>query len=86
MSWDNFLEFLRKTLVKIILPIKNKREKWLSNFRFSILFRISLGYIRLLVVYGIVLMAGIFTIYMLAEKEDYNDMAQDIIASIGEAE
>lgn len=86
MSWDNFLEFIRKTLVKIILPIRRKREKWLSNLRLSIMFRISLGYLRLLLSYGIILMLGVFLIYMYAEKEDFSDMAEDIIASVKETE
>jgi len=79
--WDNFLESLRKVLVKIILPIRNKREKLLSNFRLSILFRVSMGYLKLLLTHGVLLMFGIFILYMYTEKKDFSVMADDIISS-----
>ena len=82
MSWDNVLETIRKILIKVILPIRKKREEFLSKFRFSIMFRISMGYLRLLVTHGLLLMAGIFLIYMYTEKENYEVMADDILASI----
>lgn len=84
MNWDNFLETVRKILVKIILPIRKKREEILSKFRFSIMFRISMGYLKLLVTHGLLLIAGIFLIYMHTEKEKYEVMADSIIASIKE--
>lgn len=86
MSWDKLLEAIQKLLVKIILPIQRKRLKFMSNLRLSILFRISLGYLKLLLTHGIILMIGIFLIYMYAEKEDFSDMADDIITSIKEEE
>lgn len=84
MSWDNFLETIRRILVKIILPIRKKREEFLSNFRLSIMFRISMGYLKLLITHGLLLMFGIFLIFMYAEKENFSDMANDIITSFKE--
>lgn len=84
MNWDNFLETVRRISVKILLPIRKKREEFLSNFRLSIVFRISLAYLKLLITHGILLMAGIFLIYMYSEKEKFEVMADDIIASIKE--
>ena len=86
MSWDKFLEAFRKISIKIILPIREKRLKWKSNFRLSILFRISMGYLKLLLTHGVLIMLGVFLIYMYAEKEDFGDMADDIISSISEAD
>ncbi|TAH69472.1 MAG: HAMP domain-containing histidine kinase [Anaerolineaceae bacterium] len=86
MSWDNFLEFIRRMAIKIILPIRTKRVELMSNLRLSIMFRISLGYLKLLLTHGIILIFGIFLIYMYAEKEDFSDMATDIITSISESE
>ena len=86
MSWDRFLEFIRKISVKIILPIQKKRIKLMSNLRLSIMLRISMGYLKLLLTHGLVLMIGILLIYMYAEKEDFSDMGEDIITSISEAE
>ena len=85
MSWDNFLESIRKTLVKVILPIRSKREKFLSNFRLSIILQISMGYRKLLLTYGVLLAAGLFLIFMYTEKENYRQMSNDIVASIQEA-
>lgn len=84
MSWDKFLEAIRKILIKVILPIRNKRLEWMSNLRLSILLRISMGYLKLLLTHGIIIMLGIFIIYMYAEKDDFSDMADDIIYSICE--
>lgn len=86
MSWDNFLESVRKLLVRVILPIRKKRVEFMSNFRLSIMFRVSLGYLKLLLTHGILFGIGIFLIYMYTEKEDYSVMADDIIASFREAE
>lgn len=86
MSWDNFLEWIRKALVKIILPIREKRVEFLGNFRLSIMFRISLGYLKLLLTHGLLLGIGIFLIYMYTEKENFSHMAYDIVASIKEAD
>lgn len=85
MSWDKFLEAFRKISIKIILPIREKRLRWKSNFRLSILLRISMGYLKLLLTHGVLIMFGIFLIYMYAETEDFNDMADDIITSISES-
>jgi signal transduction histidine kinase len=85
MSWDNFLESIRKTLVKVILPIRKKREKFLSKFRLSIILQISMGYKKLLLTYGALLAAGLFLIYMYTEKDNYSQMSDDIVISIQEA-
>ena len=84
MSWDKFLEAIRKLSIKIILPIRERRLEWLGNLRLSILFRISMGYLKLLLTHGILIIFGIFLIYMYAEKEDFGDMADDIVFSISE--
>lgn len=84
--WDKFLESLRKVLIKVILPIREKREVFLSNLRLSIMFRISMGYLKLLLTHGVLLMIGIFFLYMYTEKNDFSQMADHIIASIEETD
>lgn len=84
--WDKFLGFLRKVLIKVILPIRKKREGFLSHLRLSIMFRISMEYLKLLLTHGILLMIGILVLYMHSEKKDFGKMADDIIASMEEAE
>ncbi|MDF2538824.1 MAG: hypothetical protein K0S76_1845 [Herbinix sp.] len=71
---------------RIILPIRRKKEEWLSNFRLSIAFRISLAYLRLLLTYGILFMAGLALLYMYNQKTEFDRMADNIIASIVDKE
>jgi len=49
---NNNREKLRLLLAKIILPFRKKREEFLGNFRFSIAFRISFQYLKLLLIGG----------------------------------
>lgn len=78
------LEGLRSILRKIVLPIRKRKEEFLSNFRFSMVFRISMAYLRLLLTHGILFMFGFFLIYIYTEKADYDRMADGIIATIKE--
>jgi len=81
---NKFLEVIRNILRKTILPIRKKREDWLSNFRLSMAFRISLAYLKLLMTHGLLFMIGFFLLYMYSEKVNYDHMAGDIISSIME--
>ena len=83
--YDRFLEALRKLLINIILPFRKRREAFLSNFRLSIAFRISMSYLRMLLTHGILFMAIFMAIYMYSEKEEMEEMADHIIISMKEA-
>lgn len=78
------LEILRKILRRIILPIRRKKEDWLSNFRLSIVFRISLAYMKLLLTHGVLLMAGFFLIYMFTVKVNFDHMSDTVINTFRE--
>lgn len=78
----NFKEKFRQLLIKIVLPIRRKREKWLGNFRFSIAFRISLHYLKLLVINGAVFVAVFTLLYYGAEWRSYSNKAQHITEMI----
>lgn len=75
------LETVRQILRKIILPLRKKKEEWLGNFRFSILFRISLQYVKLLVISGAIFMVGFSTLYYVSEWRGCEQKAEDIIES-----
>ncbi|MDF2472561.1 MAG: hypothetical protein K0R21_343 [Anaerocolumna sp.] len=70
------LEDIRQILRKIILPLRRKKEEWLGNFRFSILFRISLHYMKLLVISGIAFMAVFSVLYYVSEWRECNHRAE----------
>lgn len=78
------LEALRSILRRIVLPIRKRREEWLSNFRFSMVFRISIAYLRLMLTHGILFMFGFFLIYIYTEKTDFDRMAEEIISVVKE--
>jgi two-component system, OmpR family, sensor histidine kinase ArlS len=78
------LEAIRDILRKIILPIRKKREEWLSNFRLSIAFRISMAYLKLLLTHGLLFMIAFFLLYMYSEKTEYDKMAEEIISTVKE--
>lgn len=73
---------VRDILCRIVLPIRRKKEEWLSNFRLSITFRISLAYLKLLLTHGILFMAGFSLIFILTEKAEFSRMSDDILESI----
>jgi two-component system sensor histidine kinase ArlS len=79
---QKLLEIVRKILRRIILPIRKKKEKWLSNFRLSMAFRISMAYLRLMLTHGLLFMIGFFLIFMFSEKTGFDQMAGDFIGLV----
>ena len=73
------MEAIRTFLRRTVLPLRRKREEWLSNFRLSMAFRISLAYLKLLLTHGIIFMFGFFLIFMYTEKDQYERMSEEMI-------
>lgn len=76
------MEFLRRVLRKIILPIRRKKEELLGKFRFSIAFRISLHYLKLLLINYIIFIGVFSLLYYAAELRSSKDKAQEIIGHL----
>lgn len=81
---NKLLELIRSILRKIVLPIRKKREEWLSNFRLSMAFKISMAYLKLMLTHGLLFMLGFFLIYMYSEKAEFDRMAGNITSVIRE--
>ena len=79
---EKLINYIRTILRRIILPIRKRKEDFLHNFRLSMAFRISLAYLKLMLTHGVLFMAGFFLLYMYSEKENFDQMAGDIITSI----
>lgn len=79
---NKLLEAIRGILRKTILPIRKKREEWLSNFRFSMAFRISLAYLKLLLTHGALFMLGFSLIYLYTDKVNLDKRANDLLHTI----
>ena len=76
------MEAIRTFLRRTVLPLRRKREEWLSNFRLSIAFRISMAYLKLLLTHGVLFMFGFFLIFMLTQKDNYIGMSEEIVQRI----
>ncbi|QHQ60271.1 two-component sensor histidine kinase [Anaerocolumna sedimenticola] len=72
-------ESIRQLLIKIVLPFRRKKEEWLGKFRFSIAFRISLHYLKLLIINGAVFAIIFSMLYYGAEWRNYNKKADRIM-------
>ncbi|SHO54282.1 sensor histidine kinase [Anaerocolumna xylanovorans] len=79
---DNLKESIRQLLIRIILPFRKKREKWLGNFRFSIAFRISLHYLKLLIINGILFLGCFSLLFLWSEKQRLHDRAEVILSEV----
>mgnify|MGYP000861104023 FL=1 len=79
---NKFMERIRNILISIILPIREKKETLLNNFRLSIVFRISLSYMRLLFTHGIIFMLGFAILYIYTEKNSYDQLSNNLIKKI----
>lgn len=77
-------ESIRQLLIKIVLPLRRKREELLGKFRFSIAFRISLHYLKLLIINGVLFMAVFSLLYYVAEWRNCNNKAVLIINKFNE--
>lgn len=79
-------EDLRQLLIKLILPFRRKKEEWMGNFRFSIAFRISLHYLKLLIINGVLFMGAFSFLYYGAEWRSSEKKAQAIIEHIQDSQ
>jgi signal transduction histidine kinase len=75
----NLKEDVRQLLIKIVLPFRRKKEEWLGKFRFSIAFRISLHYLKLLVINGAVFVMVFIMLYYGAEWKNSDKKAEKIV-------
>lgn len=69
----NLKESIRQLLITIVLPIRRRREKWLGNFRFSMAFRISLYYLKLLLIHGVFFLLLFSVLYFVIEYKSNKD-------------
>lgn len=80
----NLKESIRQLLIKIVLPFRRKKEEFLGNFRFSIAFRISLHYLKLLLINGSIFIAVFCIMYYMTEWRHSGKMAQSIVKNLEE--
>ena len=67
---EKFVEKIRQFLIKTVLPIQRRKERFLSKLRLSLTFRIAVNYAKLFVINGIVtvLLFGIVFVVMFSRE------------------
>lgn len=74
---DKMTEVFRKILMKTIIPLQIKWERYVSQFHFSIAFRIAFNYVRLFVLYGVFFFAMIIAVYLRVETNEYKKYSKE---------
>lgn len=69
---ETCIEFIRKILIKTVLPMRKRREKFLSKFHFSIGFRISFHYFMLLTLLGVFIFVPLMVLFYKTDLEEYH--------------
>lgn len=77
---NKLVEGIRKILLKTIVPLKQKQSKMLSKLRFSMEFRISLNYMRFLIIYMFLFMILFIALYYMIERKEFVYKVKDIIS------
>ncbi len=77
---NKLVESIRKLLIATLLPLRNKWERYLSQFHFSIAFRIAIHYIRLFTLYGALFFLSIVVLYFYVEMQHYEDYAKERVS------
>lgn len=75
-----FVERLRKFLQKTWLPIIEKKNALFGKLRLSMSYRISLNYLKFLIINGVIFMAAFVLLYINAQISDYRKSAEQIIS------
>ena len=83
---EQLVELIRNVLRKIVLPLRRRKEKWLGSLRFSMAFRISMAYCKLLLTHGLLFIMGFILIYMYSEKIYFDRMADALVTTISKEE
>ena len=79
---DKFAEWLRRLLLRTVLPIRKKTNKILSQLHFSIASRITFYYIRLFVAFGVFFVLTIYGVYILVQAKTYVEYADSITSTL----
>ena len=76
------VEWIRKLLIRTVLPIRKRRELFFSQFYFSIAFRISLNYLRLLIINSVVFCFLFIGVYLGIAAFDNNRLEKQMVLSL----
>lgn len=72
---ERIIEWIRQLLIRTVLPFRRHREEFLSKFRFSIVFRIGLNYLRLFLIYGCLFLLAFVLVFLVVESNSRMKLA-----------
>lgn len=76
---SKIIEWIRKLLIRTVLPLRKRMGLFFSQFYFSIAFRISLNYLRLLIINSVVFCLLFVGVYLGIAAFDNNTLEKQII-------
>lgn len=79
---DKFADWLRRFLRKTWVPFKEKKDALLGRLRLSMSYRISLNYMKQMIVNGVIFMAVFLVLYMNVRADEYRDLAEGVIVNL----
>ncbi|HAB60460.1 MAG TPA: hypothetical protein DCE48_07120, partial [Lachnospiraceae bacterium] len=79
---SKIVEWIRKLLIRTVLPLRKRMGLFFSQFYFSIAFRISLNYLRLLIINSVVFCFLFIGVYLGIAAFDNNTLEKQIILKL----
>lgn len=83
---SDFVELIRKILIKTWLPLQKKKEAFAGKIKFSIINKISLVYFKNMLIIGVVFWALIQLLYLMSIREEYDREAKTLLAELEQLE
>lgn len=79
---SKIVEWIRKLLIRTVLPLRKRMGLFFSQFYFSIAFRISLNYLRLLIINSVVFCFLFVGVYLGIAAFDNNTLEKQMILKL----
>lgn len=79
---DKLADWIRCFLKKTWVPFKEKKDALLGRLRLSMTYRISLNYMKLMIVNGIIFMAVFLVLYINVRADEYRGLAEEVIMGL----
>ncbi len=76
------VEKIRQLLIKIVLPIRKKKEEFSGKLRLSMTYRIAWNTLKLMVVNGVLFFLIFLILYISVERSSYRELAESIVINL----
>lgn len=73
---------MRQFLLKTWVPLKKKKDALIGRMRLSMSYRITLNYLKLMILNGVIFMGVFLLLYMNVQTEEYRKLAVQVAAEL----